>query len=157
MLDLDTFLTTLYVMVDDFCKENLGEVRQPGRPTALAPSEVITLALVEQFWQFRSEREFYRYAQHHLTRAFPTLPDRAQFNRAVRHGWKALVVVGQALVDHLQAQQVIYEVLDSVPVPVRNCKRRGRGWLGGWLILGGVRGWGGTTASGGLLRSMRWG
>ena len=136
MLDVDTFLTTLYVMVDDFCKDNLGKAPLPGRPTALAPSEVITLALLEQFWRFRSEREFYRYAHRHLRAAFPRLPDRAQFNREVRHSWKRLVAFGQALVDRLQAQQGIFEVLDSVPVPVRNSKRRGRGWLGGLANIG---------------------
>jgi hypothetical protein len=136
MLDLDTFLTTLYVTVDDFCKANLREAPHPGHPTALAASEVITLALLGQFWRFRSEREFYRYAQRHLKRAFPTLPARTQFNREVRHRWKTLVAFGQGLVDRLQAQQVMFEVLDSVPVPVRNCKRRGRGWLGGLANIG---------------------
>jgi hypothetical protein len=136
MLDLDTFLTTLYVMADDFCKENLGDAPQPGRPAALTLSEVITLALVEQFGQFRSEREFYRYARRHLRGAFPRLPARAQFNREVRHSWKTLVAFGQGLVDRLQAQPVLFEVLDSVPVPVRNCKRPGRGWLGGLANIG---------------------
>lgn len=136
MLDLDTFLTTLYVMTDDFCKENMIIASRPGPQASLEPGEVITLELFGQFWWFRSEREFYRYAQKNLKRAFPNLPDRAQFNRLVRHHWKTIVAFWQYLVDQMQAQKIVFEVLDSVPVPVRNSKRRGRGWLGGLANIG---------------------
>ncbi len=39
--------------------------------------EVVTLALVGQWGQFKSERAYYRYAERHVRAAFPTLPDRA--------------------------------------------------------------------------------
>jgi len=136
MLDQDTFLTTLYVMADDFCKANLHVAPRPGPRASLAPSEVITLTLVEQFWRFRSEREFYRYACQGLKSAFPHLPARAQFNRLARQHWSALVAFWQFLVDQLHAQDVSFEVLDTVPVPVRNIKRRGRGWLVGLANIG---------------------
>ncbi len=136
MLDLDTFLTTLYVMADDFCKYPLVLPSQPGPKASLEPGEVITLALFEQFWWFRSERDFYRYAQQHLRPYFPHLPDRAQFNRLTRQHWKVIVAFWQELVDRLHAQQVSFEVIDTVPIPVRNLKRRGRGWLAGQARIG---------------------
>ena len=136
MLDMDTFLTTLYVMADDFCKQNLTFPPRPGPVASLGSGEVITLALFGQFWWFRSEREFYRYAQRNLKGAFPNLPDRAQFNRLVRQHWQTVVAFWQYLVDQLQAQEVIFEVLDSVPIPVRNIKRRGRGWFAGLANIG---------------------
>ena len=43
MLSVDTFLTTLYVMVDDFCY-SLPPKRNPGPEASLSESEVITLA-----------------------------------------------------------------------------------------------------------------
>jgi hypothetical protein len=128
MLDLDTFLTPLYVMADDFCKQNLTVTPRPGPKASLEPGEVITLELFGQLWWFHNEREFYLYAQRNLKRAFPNLPDQAQFNRLVRHHWRTSVAFWQNLVDQLQGQTVIFEVLDSVPIPVRNLKRRGRGW-----------------------------
>jgi hypothetical protein len=79
MLDPDTFLTTLYVAVDDFCKACKIRDRlapRPGPAAALCPSEVATLAIFAQWGQFRSERAFYRYAARHLRSAFPALPDR---------------------------------------------------------------------------------
>ena len=82
MIDEDTFLTILYVMVDDFCQSHDGlEPRRPGPQAALSRSEVVTLSLFGQWVRFPSERAFYRYAEQHLRTAFPTLPDRSQFNR----------------------------------------------------------------------------
>jgi hypothetical protein len=83
MLDVDTFLTTLYVMVDDFCHSHLP-TKKPGPQASLSPSEVITLAIFARWGRFSSERDFYRYARTCLCKAFPTLPDRSQFNRLVR-------------------------------------------------------------------------
>jgi len=45
MVDVDTFLTTLYVMVDDFCMLALPPALHPGPQAALSRSEVVTLAL----------------------------------------------------------------------------------------------------------------
>ena len=83
MIDVDTFLTTLYVMVDDFCHSRAPR-RRPGPDASLSESEVITLAIFARWSRFASERDFYRYATGHLTDAFPTLPERSQFNRLSR-------------------------------------------------------------------------
>lgn len=137
MLDVDTFLTTVYVVVDeeDKAQPPPAAAGRVGRQPALSRSEVVTLVLFAQWAQFSSERAFYRFAQRHLRPAFPTLPARSQFNRQVRSGavQALLVAVGQ-----LVAAQVCYarggcafEVLDSTGIPTRNSRRRGTGWLYG--------------------------
>ena len=83
MVDVDTFLTTLYVMVDDLCQSHPPNGK-PGPEASLSASEVITLAIFARWGRFSSERDFYRYARKRLRDAFPTLPDRSQFNRLVR-------------------------------------------------------------------------
>ena len=83
MVDVDTFLTTLYVMVDDFCQSQPPKKR-PGPEASLCQSEVITLTIFARWGRFNSERDFYRYADGHLRGAFPTLPSRPQLNRLVR-------------------------------------------------------------------------
>jgi hypothetical protein len=83
VVDVDTFLTTLYVMVDDFCQTQPPKKR-PGPEASLCQSEVITLTIFARWSRFASERDFYRYADGHLRGAFPTLPSRPQFNRLVR-------------------------------------------------------------------------
>ena len=78
MVDTDTFLTTLYVVVDDLCKGHLPPERRLGPQPALSRSEVLTLAIFGQWQGFGSERGFYRYARRRLRSAFPRLPTRAQ-------------------------------------------------------------------------------
>src|SRR5215211_9220019 len=60
MLDVDTFLTTLYVMADDFYQSRAPK-RKPGPEASLSASEVITLSIFARWSRFASERDFYRY------------------------------------------------------------------------------------------------
>jgi Transposase DDE domain len=137
MVDLDTFVTLLYVTVDDFCKERLPPAPlHPGRHPSLSRSEVVTLALVEQWATFRGERAFYRYARGHLLHLFPHLPDRSQFNRLLRAQQRTITLFGLALAQALEAFGEAYEVLDCTAAPTRNAKRRGRGWLPGQTAIG---------------------
>jgi len=73
MVDVDTFLTTLYVMVDDFCHSQPPK-RRPGPEASLSESEVLTLAIFARWSRFTSERDFYRYAKANLCEAFPLCP-----------------------------------------------------------------------------------
>ena len=136
MVDSDTFLTTLYVMIDDFCKWHLSPEPHCGPSASLTRSEVLTLVLFGQWQRFPSERGFYRYVQRHLRAAFPTVPDRSPFNRLLRQQQEALVAFSLYLVHRLQAQSCAYEVLDATAVPTRDAKRRGLGWLPGIADIG---------------------
>src|SRR5437588_6596679 len=99
MMDQDTFLTTLYVMIDDFCQsKGLHEKHRPGPAASLSCSEVVTLAVFGQWGQFSSERAFYRYALGHLPAAFPSLPQREQFHRLQRQHRDVIVAFSLFLV-----------------------------------------------------------
>ena len=136
MLDVDTFLTALYVMVDDFCHSQPHK-RRPGPKASLSDSEVITLAIFARWGRFCGERDFYRYARRRLHEAFPTLPDRSQFNRLVRSrvGLIEEVALHLALVPDTR-NSACYEALDTSAMPVRDAKRRGKGWLAGYADIG---------------------
>jgi len=136
MVDMDTFLSTLYVMVDEVCKTSLPPESYPGPQAALSRSEMVTLALCGQWQGFGSERGFYPYTRRHLRAAFPTLPSREQFNRQVRQQSEALVACFLHLVQVLAAQRCPYEALDSSSIPTRDAKRRGAGWLPGLADMG---------------------
>jgi hypothetical protein len=135
MLDVDTFLTTLYVITDDFCQSR-PQKELPGPDASLSPSEVITLAIFARWSRFTSERDFYRYASSRLRDAFPTLPDRSQFNRCVRHYLHLIEEMALHLADMMKTQRCPYEALDSSAMPVRDAKRRGAGWLAGQADIG---------------------
>src|SRR6266516_3215609 len=137
MKDIETFLTTLYVMVDDFCKATWPlEVTHPGPRACLSCSEVVTLAVFGQWSQFPSERAFYRSAQRHLRWAFPSLPAREQFNRLMREYREVIVTFGLWLVQLMQAQDCLSELLDRSGMATRDAKRRGAGWLPGQADIG---------------------
>jgi hypothetical protein len=135
MVDVDTFLTTLYVMVDDFCYSH-SPTKKPGPQASLCASEVITLAIFARWGRFSSERDFYRYARGALCDAFPTLPDRSQFNRLVRSYEQLIERFAVHLVAVLDGQRCPYEALDSSAMPTRDRKRRGHGWLAGRADIG---------------------
>jgi hypothetical protein len=84
-VDLDSFLVSLYLQIDDCWKANHpSATRRPGRPALLSESEVLTLAILAQWPRLRSERGFWRFAWAHLRSYFPTLCSQSQFNRRIR-------------------------------------------------------------------------
>ena len=136
-MDLDTFVTTVYVMVDDYCKA--GQIHWPNTPgpaPSLPPSEVLSLVLVSRWSRFGSDRGFYRFANQHLRAAFPGLPEYSQFNRLMRASSQWLIGFSQSLGVTLQAQGCVYEALDTMGCATRNAKRRGAGWLAGEANIG---------------------
>lgn len=135
MVDVDTFLTALYVIADDFCQSRRPKKR-PGPDASLSESEVITLAVFARWSRFSSERDFYRYAQTNLLDAFPTLPTRPQFNRLVRSCTGLIEQIAVKLGKMLEDRAHAYQALDSSAMPVRDAKRRGHGWLAGEADIG---------------------
>ena len=84
-MDLDSFLVSLYVQIDDWWKaKHPSAIRRPGRPALLSDPEVLTLAILAQWPRFRSERDFWRFAWAHLRSYFPTLCSQSQLNRRIR-------------------------------------------------------------------------
>ena len=79
-MDLDSFLVSLYVLVDDWWRASHRSPAppRPGRPALLSDPEVLTLAILAQWPRFRSERDFWRFASSHLRPYFPALCSQGQ-------------------------------------------------------------------------------
>ena len=73
MVAMDLFLTTLYVLVNDFIRTQPIGIRR-GPSGKLTHSEAVTLLIFSQWSRFRSERDFYRFAEQQLIPFFPNLP-----------------------------------------------------------------------------------
>ena len=119
-MDLDSFLLSLYVLVDDWWQEHhpsSARKRKPGRPALLSNPEVITLAILAQWPRFRSERDFWRFASAHLRAYFPNLCTQSQFNRRVRALELELRAVQRAFAGELCEPSALYRVLDTTLVP----------------------------------------
>lgn len=123
-LDLDTFLTALYTIVDDLYMRDCLQHKpsRPGRRVQLSDSEVLTLMLCSQ-WFGTSQRAFIRYATEHWRDYFPTLLSQSAFNRRSRDLSGALIAVSEAVSEELGAYTSAYQAIDSVPVPLaRRCR-----------------------------------
>lgn len=127
-MDLDSFLVSLYVHIDEWWKANHPSTApRPGRPALLSASEVLTLAIVAQWPRFRSERDFWRFARTYLRSYFPTLCSQSQLNRRVRALEPELRLLQRAFAEELSEPSVVYRVLDTTLVPavvrVRACRK----------------------------------
>src|SRR5215212_3332661 len=117
-MDLDSFLVSLYVLVDDWWQAGHGRApSRPGRPALLTDPEVITLAILAQWPRFRSERDFWRFAWTHLREYFPTLCSQGQFNRRVRALEPELRALQRSLADELSDPSAVYHVMDTTLIP----------------------------------------
>ena len=133
-LDLETFLTTLYVLTDDLYKQYVApKMPSCGGPEgSLSDSEVLCLGLAAQ-WRvgvpWRSERSFVRYASAHLRPLFPGMTTQAAFNRRLRRLWGAYILLQQAVARELHSADDC-EIMDCAPIPIA---RGARSFHPGWL------------------------
>lgn len=132
-MDIDTFLTTLYVLVDDYY-QSYGEVCRAGvhhgAPLQMSDSEVMTIALAGQWragtpWQ--SERGVVRWMRAHGGCYFPRMLGRSGFNKRVKQLWGMFVLLQQEVASTLCAGQADgYEAVDCIPVPAYSCSQAQR-------------------------------
>lgn len=80
--DLDTLLTALYLLADDFLPRR--DPSRPGRRPLIADAEVICLAVAQVLLECPKERRFIRFAKRRLGHLFPCLPGQSGYNKRVR-------------------------------------------------------------------------
>ena len=86
---------------------------RPGRPVALSNSEVVTLAILAQWPRFRSERDFWRFADAYLRQYFPNLLSQGQLNRRMRALEPKLRALQRYLAETLLQPSTVYHILDT--------------------------------------------
>jgi hypothetical protein len=122
-------LVALYCTVDDLYQEHFAARKpvRPGRRPEVSDSEILTLVLLAQWRQDRSERAFVAYARTHLRAYFPRLLSQSAFNRRARDLMGVLCALGPAIrqraISDLGLPSATHEVVDAVPVPLmRRCR-----------------------------------
>lgn len=124
-IELDTFLTAVYVIIDDLYRTHAAPHKpsRPGPKPVVSDSEVLTLVIC-QHWLGYSERAVGRVAAAHWRRYFPRQLSQSAFNRRARDLSGVLVHLVPVVADELGAALRPYQVLDGLPLPLA---RRGRG------------------------------
>ena len=138
-MDLETLLVALYTLVDDWFKETRRRPagRGPGRPAVFSDSEVLTLAILSQWPRFRSERDFFRFADAHLRGYFPDLLSHGQLNRRIRALEPTMRDLQRDLASALADGSEVYHVLDTTLIPaVVRVRARRRGLFAGQATFG---------------------
>jgi len=137
MVDVDTFLTILYVMVDDFChsphKQSstpdpmLRSVLARSSPSPSSPDGLASVANGTSTAMQTPACEM------------PFLPCPIVRNSTALCATTSISHRGSSLAPgggDVKAQRCSYEALDSSAMPVRDAKRRGEGWLAGFADIG---------------------
>lgn len=124
-IPMTDILTIVFTLVDDWCQENIAQQRahKRGRKPKFTDSEVITLALVQDFISYPGETQFLAFIRANYLDMFPDLLDQSQFNRRAR----SLCMSIEALRRSWLAQKGLLEhschIIDTKPVPVVGYKR----------------------------------
>jgi hypothetical protein len=127
-IDLGAFLVIVYSVVDDLYRAKYAPAkpRRRGHKSELSDSEVLTLTLLCQWQQSRSESAFVEYVAKNWREYFPRMLTQGAFNRRVRDLAGVLCRLGPevaSLTREYLSSSAAYQVLDGVPVPLmRRCR-----------------------------------
>ena len=125
-IDFPTLLTIMYVLVDDWYKENAPRrlKGKAGAKPVFSDSELITLLLAQDFLPFPGETQFLGYIRANYLEMFPRLVDQSQFNRRARHLRLLVEELRRHWLDSLGVLRETAFLLDTKPVPFIGYKRR---------------------------------
>jgi hypothetical protein len=117
--ELNTLLTTLYVLLTDRVLPDLGvsRDRRPGRKPGLSDAELLCLAVAQQLLGYSSETRWIRYARTHLTGMFPGIPQQSGYNKRLRAAGALISATITALAKDTPSWHDVLRLVDSTPLP----------------------------------------
>lgn len=127
-IDLESLLTTIYVLVDDWyqAKGQALLTGKPGTKATFSDSEMLTLMLAQDFIPYPGETQYVAFLRANLGELFPHLIDQSQFNRRARGLLPLLERLRREWVVSLTGGEVKQVLLDTKPIPVMGNKRSKR-------------------------------
>ena len=129
-MDLETFITAVFCVTDDFLAGQ--KVRQRGPKPLLADSAVLTIEVVGEFLGLDTDRAICDYFRRHHAVLFPRVRavHRTTFARQAAHLWAVKLRLWHHLAEQTERDEAI-SIIDSTPVPVcrfaraKRCRRFG--------------------------------
>lgn len=117
--DMDTFVTALYVKIDDTLRDTPSlRLYRPkvGIAPKLSDAELVTMAVVQALLGFTSETRFLRHAAKHLRSWFPYVPGQSGYNKRLRKSAGQLRALIRVLAEDTDLFFDDTWVIDSTPV-----------------------------------------
>lgn len=120
----DLFLVTL-VLVDDWYESKGKQLlnRTVGVKPTFSDSEMLTLMLAIDFFEFNSERRYHAFIKANYLKLFPKLLNQSEYNRRARSLRFLLNELRQAWSNTLGVQSEKHFLLDTTPVVVVGYRR----------------------------------
>lgn len=124
-INIETLLTIIYVLVDDWYQEK-GEqllTGKAGRKPEFSDSEIITLMVAEDYIPYPGETQYLGYIRANHGDLFPKLVDQSQFNRRARNLRNLVEAMRRDWLMALGVEQATTYLIDTKPIPVVGYKR----------------------------------
>ena len=121
-MSIEDFIITVFCIIDDELEKLLdgAKLRQRGRHTKLADSEVITMEIVGEFLGNDCDKSIWEYFRGHWSHLFPIIPDRSNFARQAANLHMVKKKLQERLAINLGALADSLHLIDGFPMPV--CK-----------------------------------
>jgi Transposase DDE domain len=121
-MDLNTFITAVFCLVDDWLVAQSKKLPQRGPGPELSDSEVLTMEIVGEFLGIDAEKDLYAYFKRHYAEWFPALRQgggvhRTTLTRQMANLWVAKERLWRDLLGWIGFDPKI-SLVDSFPVPV---------------------------------------
>ena len=118
-MDLETFLTTIFVFCDDFLNALGFRLRQRGPAPRLSDSEVIAMELSGEFLGYDNDQAIYRYFRTHHPELFPAVVHlhRTTFARQAANLWAVKALLWKHLLQQTETLSTL-SIVDSFPLPL---------------------------------------
>ena len=116
-MDTNTFLISVYCIVDDYMKDK--RIRKRGPAPRLSDSEVITIEIVGTFMGIDTDKGLYTHFKQNYGEWFPALRriHRTTFTRQMANLWWMKQHIWRHMLERLRFDRYI-SLIDSFPVPI---------------------------------------
>ena len=124
-ISIEELLLVTYVLVDDWYEQK-GQyllARTVGLKPVFSDSEMLTLMLAIDFFEFSSERRYHAFVEANYLDLFPHLLDQSQYNRRARSLRYLLNALRQDWASELGVRWEKHFLLDTTPVIVVGYRR----------------------------------
>jgi len=124
-ISIDELMLVVFCLVDDWYQRKGARLlgRTVGAKPAFSDSELLTLMLAIDFFEFTSERRFVAFMRANYRALFPLLLDQSQYNRRARSLRDLLNALREAWATDLGVQFERHFLLDTTPVSVVGYRR----------------------------------
>jgi hypothetical protein len=119
-MDRDTFIITVYCLVDEEFKKLCAvyRVRHAGFTPALSDVEVLTMEICGEYFKQQTDKDLFGYFVQHYRHFFPMLSERSVFVRQAANLWQFKAALQRRLTFVSGQAQDHVQPIDTLPLPV---------------------------------------